>query len=297
MRRGHGPILTVAFDVRGDEATPHHVALASLTSRFSPVDSGSTADVRVVAGASGAWPELAGAALEQGPKAIVVASRAGAGEADVARLIASATSAGAVVAVATAFAGTRTWRTAVGRLRTEATRAAIVDSVLVWSEEDEYSVAGALLDQLAVIAGIVPDISHLSVGSATPHGYVVAGMAGRVAVVLAGTRCQVDSPRLQVDVAGTGSRWRVYFDAAAPAIPAIIERYSADRIGIQPLGFESGYRAVWHDLYDRLVYGVGMPGYLSIDTRELALANRLISVVTSASSSDSASSTTPERSG
>lgn len=283
MTRGHGRILTVAFEVHGDEATPHHVALASLTSHFLPVDSGSTADVRVVAGAPGAWPELAGAALEQGPKAVVVASRTHAGEADVARLIAGAAAAGAVVAVATTFAGTRTWRTAVGRLRAEASGAAIVDSVMVWSGDDELSMAGALLDQLAVIAGILPDISNLSVGKATPHHYVVAGMAGRVAVVLAGTRCQVDSPRLQVDVAGTGNRWRVYFDAAAPAVPAVIERYSADRIGIQPLGFESGYRAVWRDLYDRLVHGVRMPGYLSIGTGELALAQSLVSVVTSSS--------------
>jgi hypothetical protein len=265
----------VALEVEGDEASPHEVALASLPLHFSPVEAGRTADIRVVAGTPGTWTALAETALRQEPRAVVVASRASAAQRDASRLAERATSAGIVVVTATPFAGDRTWRAAQGRIRAEASSASVVDSVMVWATAHEEAATRALLDQLAVVRGIVSDISGLRVTSIAPDRYLVAGAAAGMAVLLSGTRCKVEAPRLLIDMAGTSSRWRACFDGAAPARPTVIERHSEDRIDTQPFRFESGYRAIWIDLYEHLVHGVAVPDYLSIDERQLAMAGRL----------------------
>jgi hypothetical protein len=43
--------------------------------------------------------------------------------------------------------------------------------------------------------------------------------------------------------------------------------------------FESGVRGVWMDLHDHLARGSGLPRYLSVDRRHLALAAGLTSFI------------------
>jgi hypothetical protein len=276
MKVGRGPTLTVAIDVPDQEAALHRIALASLPLRFASVDADRAADVRIVAGTPEVWPALAEAAIERKPRAVVIASRALAAQADSARLTELAARAGVVVAVATPFAGVRTWRRALGRIRREARSASLLDSVITWSGTGEAITSQALLDHLAVVCGVVPDISELQVESASPDHYVVAGMTGRIATVLSGTRCLSDTPQLQLDLVGTGRRWRASFDGTATARPTVVERHSGDQIVRQPMGFESGYRAAWIDVYERLTQRVPLPSYLSIDGRQLSLSRRLV---------------------
>jgi hypothetical protein len=275
MRLGRGPILTAAIEVPDQEAAPHRIAIDSLPLRFASVDADRAADVRVVPGTPEVWPALAEAAIERKPRAVVIASRALTAEADAARLIELAARAGVVVAVATPFAGVRAWRRALGRIRREAAAASLVDSVFTWSGTGEAVMAQALLDHLAVVGAVAPDIAELHVSSASTDHYVVAGMAGRIATVLSGTGCRSDAPRLQLDIVGTGHRWRATFDGTATARPTVVERHSGDRIVREPLGFESGYRAAWIDLYKRLTEHVSLPDYLSMDGRQLSLCRRL----------------------
>jgi hypothetical protein len=222
------------------------------------------------------------------PRAVIVAGRQHADEAAVARLSALAATARILVAIATPFAGMRPWRAVQGRIRTETSSASIVDSVMAWSSTVEHAASRALMDQLAVVGGILPDVAGLRVASADPDHYVVAGMAGRTAVVLSGSECQVDSSQLQVDIAGTGSRWRARFDGGARARPAVIERFSEGRISTEPIWFESGYRSSWIDLYECLVHGARVPAHLSIDTRQLTLARRLASIIKAGPRGDTA---------
>jgi hypothetical protein len=271
------PILSVALDGLGHEAAPHRVALASLPLHYRSVDVDPVPDVRVVAGTPEVWPALAEEALERGPRAVVIASRAPAPEADAARLMARASSVGVVVALATPFAGVRAWRAALGRIARDARSASCIDSVMTWSEDQ--AAARALLDQLAVVSGVVPDIAGLRIGRAGPDHYVVAGRAGGIAVVLSGSRCRADAPRLRLDLAGTPRRWHASFDGTAPARPSVIERCSGDRNVSQPPDYESGYRALWVDLYERLAGRVPLPAYLSLDGRQLALCRRLVEAI------------------
>ena len=82
-------------------------------------------------------------------------------------------------------------------------------------------------------------------------------------------------PGVCASVAAGAVRWQIHFDAEPPARPARIKRHAAEGSRVEPLRFESGYRASWMDLHDRMTSGKLQADAPSVDLPQLEAVRRL----------------------
>jgi hypothetical protein len=245
------PSRTFNVEIRatGRASMIARAAVASLPGHFRL---GEAADVVVINGAAGAWPSAVHAVIKEGFHAVVVADRALAPIDEARMAIERAEEAGIALVFDTPFANSAAWQVAFEAVRNDATKASVIDSVVTWpaGERDDAALrSGALLDQLAVVRPLLGRLesSLRSIHTAAGGFELVAADVG--VATLTGVRAPERAHRLDLDIVAAGPRWRVRFDAGAPASPVVISVHDDAGVRERPLLFEGAARATWMSLY------------------------------------------------
>ena len=248
----------------------HRTVLASLPRRFVVTDGG-PAEVTVVCGRNPDWLDLVARAVSGGARGVILI-RPGLADADRVRALSAAVAGRAVVAVDTPYANDQTWTAARHEIAADAREASIVDSVVAVTGGDP---AGALIDQLAVVAALV-DVRGLRLIHRTAAGYLVAGPAGGTWVTLAGVTSGAVGAGLAVDVVAADRRWQVRFDGRAAAIPTEVTLHDLTGTHARSLTYESGHRAIWRHLHEAITGNGTVAWSLDGLADTLAVAGRLL---------------------
>lgn len=243
------PLFTVDLDPGDPEVSSvHHATLASLSRHFRVAADG-PADVALISGRSGDWPEAVTAAIDAGRRTIVLTTPAPVARPAIVATAGRAAQADAVVAVETSYAGHRTWAEVRPQLGADAAAASLLDSVV---SAPGGGLSDLLLDQLAVVRPLLDGPLSLQVGHRSDHRYVVHSTAGDPVVNLVGLLAPGVAPSLQVDLVSPDRHWRVRFGPADEAAPIDVERHDAGGTTSWPPTYQTSRRQLWVDLHATL---------------------------------------------
>ena len=249
--------------------------LASVPGRFLLAGTG-PAEVVVVSGDRPDWPAAVAAAVRDGATGVLLA-QPGLADPEEVRRLSAAVAGHAAVAVDTRYANDRTWQSALGDVGGDAGTASILDCVVsVQGEGSAGALAGALLDQLAVVRPLLGPLDELRPVYRRGRGYVLVAQTPGPRVTLTGISSAVGGGALALDVVAPAYRWQVRFHDAALARPTEVTRYDETGAHTRALVYESGRRATWLRLHEAL-RGHGEVGYRLDDLADdLALARRVL---------------------
>lgn len=276
--------LTVALPLDASAAGLHRAVLASVPSRFAVVAGAdaSSADVRVVSGASPDWVDQVAAAIGDGTRAVMLAGPCRVAADDVRELAAKAAAAGVVVAVDNPYVSDPAWTSALPRIREVLAVSSLVDSTVTISPSDGpgRALTSALIEQLGLVRTLLNDYGVRAAVPPSDSHYVVvddprrSGLAGDGAdhkvLTLVGVVSAHGEPGLSLTVVGNERRCTVHFHDDALARPTEITFFDDKTQDAHRPHFESGYRACWARLHDSVTNGT--PVVHGLDDLALAMS-------------------------
>lgn len=192
-------------------------------------------------------------------------------------------SAGVLVAVDTIWASDLSWAEAAPMLAGDLTTVAILDSIATIPAGDPATsgrlLRSVLVEQLAVLATVLADLSGLTGTHVNEESYVLTGTLGPengISVTVAGALCGANGHELELSVVGTQQRWRARFSADAAAAPATVASWDAAGQHTFPLRYESPSRATWLNVHNAVRTGSGLKYGANDLIAWLAIAGRAL---------------------
>jgi hypothetical protein len=232
------PPLTVLLAGTGTLIERHRTVLASLPDRFRIND---RANADVVVDTTLAAPT---------GRAVLLAQPIATHPGDVRAIGAAARAAGVETAVAYAHVADPTWSSVAELVASDVPGAVVVDSVVTVHDAD--ALLRGLLEQLAVMRSLLPTLDGLTARAWSPQHYLVGGVVDGVPITLSGVVSASADTSMALDVVRVERRWRATWCTEPLARPTVVTRLDADGTHTEPQRFESGLRAAWVALHDRL---------------------------------------------
>ncbi|MEV7391326.1 hypothetical protein [Streptomyces sp. NPDC091215] len=240
-------LLSVTLDPELD--TPHtHAALAGLPEWFS-TGAGEPAAVHAIGGPG--WTTRLGTVLGLRPRAVLLGSVAPAPPETVRALAELADRNGVPVIVDSPWALHPTTAELAPHLRKAAAGAAQIE---LFTAADTPPLR-ALVDQLALAAVTVGQVTELRLHRLDDHGHVATARCVGVPVSFSGAGTGSGAHEARLVVRGAGEQWRLGFGDPHCARPVAAVRIDDTGEHSHPTHYETAHRAAWGHTHAAAVHG------------------------------------------